>query len=435
MATVHRALMLLCLLAASLPARATEVLELLDFRLVDGRGTPVRQVQRLVSHDGVIVQIDDAGHAPQTGPGTRSTRIALDGAWVMPGLIDTHVHVARFPDTRARAEAILRSAVRGGVTGVRDLGGDARALADLERAIASGELVAPALVFSAMFGGPDVFRQGPTAQMAKDRTPGDVPWARRIDPGSDVRQFVAEAKGSGSTNVKLYGDLTASQAQAIIAEATRQGLTTTAHATVFPARPSDLVEAGIGSLSHAAYLVWEAIDTVPDDYSQRTAAPWKRIAPDHPALLALYRRMAERGTTLDATLYVYRAMQDYPGMPKMAWTDDAAVWGEQATRHAAAAGVRVTAGTDWFEPRDDTDLPHTHAELALLVENAGFTPMQAIVAGTRHGAIALGREATQGTIEVGKSTDLLVLDADPTIDIHNTTRIRFTVRRGRIVDP
>jgi imidazolonepropionase-like amidohydrolase len=426
----------LALLLASNLAAATQYLELTDLRLIDGSGAQTRRVDRLIARDGRIVLIDAGGDEPEPEPevGARWTRIDLDGAWVIPGLIDTHVHVARFPDTRAKAEAILRRAVQGGITSVRDLAGDARTLADIERALGSGELVAPEVVFSALFGGPDIFREGPTAQMAPGREPGAAAWSRQIDTNSDLSQFVAEAKGSGATNLKLYGDLSADLARALIREAQRQGLMTTAHATVFPARPSDLVEAGVGSLSHAPYLVWEAVDAVPDDFRQRIAGPWSTVPADHPRLLALYRRMAERGTTLDATLYVYRMMQNYPGMPKQDWTEAAAAWGEQATRHARAAGVRVTTGTDWFEPRDDADMPHTHAELALLVDAAGFTPMQALVAGTRDGAYALGREATHGTLEIGKVADLVVLDADPLADIRNTTRIRFTVRKGVVVD-
>lgn len=415
-------------------AAAADYLELLEFRLIDGTGAAPRHVDRLVARDGVIVRIDAAGAEPEVEPGARWTRIDLDGASVIPGLIDTHVHVARFADTRARAEQILRAAVRGGVTTVRDLAGDARALAELERATTSGELLASDLVFSALFGGPDIFVSGPTSEFATGRAPGDAPWARRIDDATDIPLAVAMAKGSGARNLKLYGDLSPTLIRALVAEAKRQQLETTAHATVFPARPSDLVDAGIGSLSHAAYLVWEAVDAVPDDYRQRTAGPWTTIPADHPRLLALYRRMAERGVTLDATLYVYRAMQDYPGVPKMAWTEQAAAWGEAATRHAQAAGVRITAGTDWFEPSHDGDLPHTHAELALLVDRAGLSPMQALVAGTRHGAIALGLD-DRGTIEVGKVADLVVLEADPLADIRNTTRIRFTFRRGRQVTP
>jgi imidazolonepropionase-like amidohydrolase len=80
-------------------------------------------------------------------------------------------------------------------------------------------------------------------------------------------------------------------------------------------------------------------------------------------------------------------------------------------------------------------LPHTHEELALLVEAAGFTPMEALVAGTRDGAAALGMAATRGTVEVGKAADLLVLEASPLADIRNTQQIRMTVAGGRLVEP
>lgn len=423
---------LLALLLAP-TAHAAEYLELTNFRLIDATGAPERPVARLVSRDGIVVAIDDAGRVPETEAGARWTRVDLQGAWVMPGLIDTHVHVARFPDTGARARRILQGAARGGVTGVRDLAGDARALAETERAMGAGEFVGPALRYSAMFGGPDIFREGPTSQMASGREPGGAAWARMITADTDLRQAVAEAKGTGAANIKLYGDLGPRLAKSIIREARRQGLTATAHATVFPARPSDLVAAGVGTLSHAPYLVWEAVEVVPADYRARIAGPWATIPPDHPRLMALYRRMARDGVFLDATLFVYKAMRNYSPQVQADWTDAAFAWAAQATRLAHAAGVKVTTGTDWFEPRDELDLPNTHEELLLLVDNAGFTPMEAIVAATRNGAAALGLEDT-GTVQVGKVADLLVLEASPLVDIRNTARIRMTIRNGTVLE-
>lgn len=429
------AFLLAVILAGAAPSvPAATVLELVDFQLVDGTGAPVRQVRHLVASDGVIVAIDEAGEVPVAAKGDRWQRIDLGGAWIMPGLVDTHVHVARFPDTRAKAEQLLRTAVRGGVTSVRDLAGDARALADIERAIGAGEFTGPTVVYSAMFGGPDIFKQGPTAMMASGRPPGDAPWARMITSADELPRYVAQAAGTGARNIKVYGDLDDALATALIKEARRQGLLTTAHGTVFPARPSTLVEAGVGSLAHAPYLVWEAVDVVPDDYQQRIAGPWKTVAPDHPKLRALYARMAEKGTYLDATLWVFKAMNGYSPEINAPWAKDAFEWAAGAVRAAHRAGVKVTTGTDWFEPRDEWGLPHTHDELALLVENAGFTPMEAIVAGTRNGAEALGLGDVQGTLVVGKFADLVVLEANPVEDIHNTTKIRFVVRHGDVIE-
>jgi imidazolonepropionase-like amidohydrolase len=423
----------LLLALASIPAPAAQYLELTGFQLIDGSGAAARPVQSLLARDGVIVALDAAGERPQPAAGDRWTRIALQGAWVLPGLVDTHVHLTGFADAR-KPERILRGALRGGVTGVRELAGDTRALGELQRALAAREWTGPTLVYSALFGGADIFRNSPTNTLSPGLEPGSAPWARRIDAATDLRQAVAEARGTGARNIKLYGGIDAKLAAALIREARRQGLATTAHATVFPAGPGDLVKAGVGSLAHAPYLVWEAVDKVPDDYGQRIRAPWRQVAPDHPRLLALYQEMARRGVFLDATLYIYKSIKEFvPPQVDTAWADDAFAWGAQATRLARAAGVRVTVGTDRFEPRDEGGLPNTHAEIALLVEAAGFTPLQAITAATRDGAAALGLQASHGLVEVGRAADLLVLDADPVADIHNTTRIRMTVKAGAVV--
>lgn len=433
-----RWLLVLVLPLAPASAWPAEILELRDFQLIDGTGAPARPVSRLVAREGTIVAIDGRGEVPVPSAKDRWQTLDLAGAWVMPGLVDTHVHVGRFPDARSQAERILGNAVRHGITAVLDLGGDARALADIERALAAGEFTGPTLVYSTVFAGPAVFADGPLSRMSPGRAAGTAPWTQALT-GSEspawIELAVARAAGSGAGNLKLYGNLTPQVAWQAIAQAKRQGLRTTAHATVFPARPSELVEAGIDILSHAPYLVWEAVDEVPDDYGTRISGPWDRVPPDHPALLRLYRTMAERGVALDATLFVYRAMRDYSPMVQVDWSAAAFAWGAQAVRHAHAAGVMVTTGTDWFEPRDEDGLPHTHQELRLLVEHAGFSPMEAIVAGTRNGALAIGEGERRGTVEVGRMADLLVLEASPLEDIGHTTRIRMSIKHGRVLHP
>jgi imidazolonepropionase-like amidohydrolase len=70
--------------------------------------------------------------------------------------------------------------------------------------------------------------------------------------------------------------------------------------------------------------------------------------------------------------------------------------------------------------------------MALLVEHCGFTPVEAIRAATQVGAMALGQSARRGTVTPGKLADLVVLDADPSRDIHNTTRIDLVVKNGKV---
>jgi imidazolonepropionase-like amidohydrolase len=64
-----------------------------------------------------------------------------------------------------------------------------------------------------------------------------------------------------------------------------------------------------------------------------------------------------------------------------------------------------------------------------------MTPMQAIVAATKNGALACRMQKDLGTVEVGKLADLLVLDADPLADISNIRKLRTVIKEGRAVDP
>ena len=94
-----------------------------------------------------------------------------------------------------------------------------------------------------------------------------------------------------------------------------------------------------------------------------------------------------------------------------------------------AAGIPVVAGTDQGIPGYSL-----HRELELYVE-AGFTPLEALQTATLGAARALGVERESGSIETGKRGDILLLDADPMADIHNTRRVWRTVAAGAVYDP
>lgn len=426
----------LCLLVLTLgfgvqPSPAAQWLELTDFTLIDGTGAEPREVERLTVRDGRIIGIDEAGEHGTPEPGEVVTAIDLDGAFVIPGLIDAHVHLANYPRPRAELTERLAWSLDHGVTTLRDLGGDARILADLKRAISAGEIDGPHLRFAAMFGGETMFDHPAIGAAAQGFELGEAPWLRAASGEVDLPAIIAMARGAGVSAIKLYGDLDAARVAEIVDEARRQELMAWAHGTVFPASPGDLVTAGVDSLSHAPYLVWEGADEVPADYAMRTQGPWDEIAPDHPRILELLDAMAERGVVLDATLSMYRDMHQYRPPEGIEWAPVAFEWGVALTRLAHERGVPIAVGTDAFFPVSPYAPPNTHVEIETLVEEVGLSPMAALVAATQNGAIAAGVGEERGTVEVGRIADLVVLGSDPLADIRATRDIRHVIVSGR----
>jgi imidazolonepropionase-like amidohydrolase len=360
----------------------------------------------------------------------------LSGKFVMPGLIDAHVHITGAEPDIAHYRTFLRALLLGGVTGIRDMAGDDRLLQFLASQANSGAFASPDIFYVALMAGPSFFKEDFRAQDASKGEPlGFAPWMQAITAKTDIRLAVAEAKGTGASGIKLYANLPATLVAAITAEAHRQGLRVWTHATIFPAKPSDAVEAGADTISHSPYLVWEAAPIVPDDYKMRAMGDFEHVEPDAPQILALFDAMKQRGTILDATLLVFG--NEAARHPQSVGAG-IVPWSHAVTKLAHQRGVLIDAGTDdtgFPYGKDGPDLhqmPSVHQEMALLVEHAGFTPLQAIEAATEVGAAALGQSAKRGTVTPGKLADLVVLNADPSHDIHNTTKIDFVVKDGRI---
>jgi imidazolonepropionase-like amidohydrolase len=93
------------------------------------------------------------------------------------------------------------------------------------------------------------------------------------------------------------------------------------------------------------------------------------------------------------------------------------------------AGVRLLAGSDLPA---STGVPPIHDELVALVR-AGMTPLEALQASTRSAAEFMGRLVDEGTVEVGKKANLVLLEADPLADITNTRRVAAVILRGRLI--
>jgi imidazolonepropionase-like amidohydrolase len=355
--------------------------------------------------------------------------VDLAGRFVLPGLIDSHEHLAT-PPNRRQAEASLRRDLFGGVTAVRDMADDLRSVAELARASRAGEIPAPDIYYAALMAGPSFFADPRTGAASFGVARGTAPWMQAIGPDTDLHDAVTLARGTSATAIKIYANLPADLVAKITAEAHRQHLKVWAHSAVYPATPSEGIAAGVDVVSHACGLAHEVAGT-PATYQARTPIdPGPFLASDNPVMASLFRRMAARGILLDATTSIYheadaRRAADPKAKPALC----SGALSDALLRQAWKAGVQISAGTDWVAPASDP-WPTLHHELAALVK-AGLPPAQVLRAATLNGARAAGQEADLGRIAPGHLADLIVTTRDPTLDIENLKSLVLTIKRGR----
>lgn len=407
--------------------------------LFDGTGGPARPgMSVLTAGETVLAVGDDADVAAALAEGIEGVEdgahpevVDLSGRFVVPGLIDSHQHLATPPD-RPAAEAVLRRLVHSGVTAIRDMADDLRHVADLARGTRVGEIPGPDIHYAALMAGPSFFDDPRTHQVTRGAVAGRTPWMRAITPDTDLPLAVAEARGTFATAVKIYADLDAGAVAAITAEAHRQGLEVWAHAAVFPAGPGEVVAAGADAISHVTLLAFEGAARPLTTYRDKPPVEHERFAGgDDPHLAALFAEMKRRGTVLDATAGMWTSEElsgesaEDAERARLNTELSAAV-----TAQAHRAGVAVCTGTD-YETSPDAPFPALHDELSFLVNRCGMAPAAALHAATLVGARAAGAEDVMGSVEPGKLANFAVLAKDPLADIENLRTVTLTVKRGR----
>jgi imidazolonepropionase-like amidohydrolase len=386
--------------------------------VVDGTGGDARRGWSVLVEGERITRVLPAADLPAPA-GARV--VDLSGKYLLPGLIDSHEHLAT-PPNRRRAEASLRRDIYGGVTAVRDMADDLRPVGELARASLKGEIPAPDIYYAALFAGPSFFDDPRTAATTYGFKPGHTPWMQSIDEQTNLRRAVTLARGTSATAIKIYANLDARLVSRITAEAHRQGMLVWAHTAVYPARPGQVATAGPDAMSHACSLAHEAAGT-PGSYQSRTPIAEARfLAASDPAVSRVLAKMKARDIILDATTSIYHQPRPKPGLCSGALSDS-------LVRQAWNEGVQISAGTDWVAPASDP-WPTLHHELAALVK-LGIPTSEVIRAATFNGARAAGRLADMGSIVPGKLANLIVTSRDPLADIENLKTLELTVKRGR----
>jgi imidazolonepropionase-like amidohydrolase len=414
-----RVLSLLALLAAM---AAAQTLVLNDVNLIDGTGSPAKPNMRVVIRGERIESVE-----PTSGPPPADGVLwNLHGMTVIPGLIDAHVHLTNGPANQAETARTLRFGLMGGVTSVRDMGGDNIVLADLAKRFEASTEAGPRIYYSTLVAGPQWFNDPRPKAASHGGVAGQVAWMHAIDAKSNIPGIIAAGKATGATGLKIYADLSADVVTLLVAEAHRQGLRVWSHSAIFPAKPSEVVEAGVDVVSHSVYLGAEGMNPPLASYelARRGLGIDYAASPlDGEGITRLLQLMKDKGTILDETLFVTNSTKRGEDDPVWMWTT-------AVTRRAHEMGIRLAAGTDSFGNPSRDAAPNIHQEMRLLVEKCGLTPAEAIETATVEAARAIGIEKSYGTVEPGKAADLVILREDPSKDITKTRNIAAIVKGG-----
>jgi imidazolonepropionase-like amidohydrolase len=378
------------LLVGCCPApQASGTLALANGTLIDGTGADPVPDGVVVVQDGRITAV---GPRDRVDTPTEARVVDVDGATILPGFINAHVHAAYDEDT-------LEAWAKGGVTTVRDLGAFGPYSAELfdfrdevNEKLHCARLVAVGSFINVAGGYPIVYWDGNAVTI---ESPEDARQKvhQLIDDGADVIKTAIESGVTfGQSGWPL---LSPEEAAAIVEAAHERDTPVSVHVTV----SRDLERALDAGMDEIAHMV---TDWVPDE---------------------LIARMADSDTYWVPTLELWQ------GVSRNYSVNYGAMTINNLGRFVEAGG-RVALGTDYAgAPNIEFDLGMPIHEIGWMQE-AGMAPMDIIVAATKYAAHVCNLGQEIGTLEPGKAADILVVDGNPLEDIHALAETKMVFREG-----
>lgn len=349
--------------------------------------------------------------------------IDLEGCFLIPGLVDGHTHISPIPEKN------LTIALKHGLTGLRDMAGDGEYLKLLQDVVKSGELIGPDIYFSALMGGSELIMKDSRIKIS---TPskydlGEAPWMRMVDKNSDIPQIIKEAKDCGATGIKMYAYLSAELVKKLSDEAKKQNMKVWAHWEVYPATAEDVIRSGTDVVSHVYFLL-----TPPNWKYKDGSKTLDAIYANPDRNISLFNIMRNNNVYLDPTIVVAREM--FSSNPDKKRVDELNMAIYKIVKEAYDEGVKIIAGTDIFLPKNESDKLPLHEEIEFLVTKVGLSPIDALRSATIYNCEVLGIDNTHGTIESGKTANLVVLTENPLINISNIEKVKFVLKNGIIIN-
>ncbi len=432
-AAVKNNLSALKTLSASARMKPAKVLAITGATLEDSTGAAAVKDSVIVITDGVITAVGMRGKVKVP---KGATKLDASGKYAVPGLWDAHAHYEQ-----VEWGPIYLAA---GVTSVRDVGNEYDFITtvhdELDRK--ADPAVGPHLEFAGIIDG-----SGNDGKRARSLG------VMIADTPEQAQTMVAKYKAAGAKQIKIYSSVSPEIVKAICVAAHAQGMTVTGHIPDGMTAVEGIND-GMDQINHVQYLLPYFVrgQNGPDGKPSRTADII--VDTTGPKANEVLDVMKAHHTVLDPTIALFETQlhtkpldQLEPGLDHVAPQLYAALnspTAPAARAHAVenrwtafpgivgavhAAGLPVIAGTDQAIPGYSL-----HREMELYVQ-AGFTPLEALQSATIETARAVGVERESGSVEVGKRGDVLLLDADPMADIHNTRKVWRTVSAGAVYAP
>ena len=411
------------------PAPAGPVTIVHAGRLLDRPGRPPRGPSTIVIQGGRIVAVEEGLRPPPAG----ATLIDHRGRFVLPGLIDSHVHLdsdaggtaalveevsENAPRKTLRTLANARKTLEAGFTTVRNLGDGSGATLAIRDAAGRGEIDAPRIVDAGRSISTTSGHMDATLGLADDLH-GSIPQDNLCDGAEACRRAVRlqvrrgadviKIATTGGVNSRIGAGLGAQmfddEARAIVDTARLYGKKVAVHAHGADGINLALA-AGAHSIEHGTLLDDESVRLF-----RRSGA---FLVPTLSTVNGYLERLAADPNAYSADV-----------LPKIRWR--ISITGKNVAK-AHPAGVRIAFGTDAGVSKHGRNAD----EFELLVRH-GMSPAAALQAATVNAAELLGLAGEVGSIEPGKSADLIAVDGDPLADVTVLKRVPFVMARGRVV--
>jgi imidazolonepropionase-like amidohydrolase len=398
-------------------------------RLIVDAAQPARGNSTVIVENGRIARIDSGFTAP-------SGAVVVDerSRTVMPGMTDAHVHLTgtsgdpwysgftqKYSNPYAATVGLTHALdmARGGFTTVRDLGGNTSTVIAVRDAVAEGRFPGPRIKVAgaplSIIGGHADEATGLPPQLAAAINEAHL--NPSVCTGAEeCQKVVRQLAAAGVDWIKIMATggvldpgtrgleqhFTDEEMKAICDMAHFMGLKVAAHAHGTKGIDA-AVRAGVDSIEHGTFI---------DEQGAKD--------------------MKARGTYYVATLMAFSGVKGLLGTGKLAPASEAkaqrtfAVWGK-GLNLAYRNGVKIALGTD------SAVAPHTDAnkELELMVSKGGMSPRDALIAATKGGPDLMDLSSETGTLDPGKSADLIAVEGDPLVDPTAVQRVGYVMVEGR----